>query len=354
LKVWVDLSNSPHPLLFEPIAARLAAAGAEVRFTARDNAQTVELARERWPDVEVIGGPSPSGRARKAGTILGRAIALNRWARRERPDVALSHNSYAQTVAAKLARVPAVTAMDFEHQPANHVAFRLADRILLPEALPREAVARQGARPAKVVRYPGFKEELALASFTPDPGVLGRLGVERRNGTAVVVARTPPTGATYHQFGNPLFAESLRVLAGQEHVRAIVLPRGPEQADEIERMGLGNCVVPRVAVDSRSLMCAADLFIGAGGTMTREAALLGIPTLSVFAGARPAMDAWLEERGALRRLEAPQQVAEVRPRRREAPDLESLRARARRIEDVFVDVTLGLARAHMGRERGGT
>jgi uncharacterized protein len=345
MRVWIDLSNSPHPLLFAPVVERLVDAGAETVFTVRDHAQTAELARERWPDATVIGGPSPPGRRAKARATAARAAALARWARIERPDVALSHNSYGQIGAAWLTRISAVTAMDFEHQPANHLAFRLARRILIPAALPRAAVARQGAREAKVIRYPGLKEELIVMSFTPDPAVLERLGVERANGSAVVVARTPPTGASYHRSGNPLFWDSLRAVARQESVRCIVLPRHRNEVEEIERMRLGNCIVPRAAVDSRSLLCEADLFIGAGGTMTREAALLGVPTLSAFAGARPAVDVWLERQGALRRLESPEQVSDVRPCPRAEPDLAGLRARARPIADVFVEVTLGLARS---------
>ena len=69
MKIWIDFSNSPHPLLFAPVARRLEAEGHEVLVTARDNAQTIELARERWPAVEVIGGPSPRGRASKVATL---------------------------------------------------------------------------------------------------------------------------------------------------------------------------------------------------------------------------------------------------------------------------------------------
>src|SRR5262245_30198900 len=135
MRIWIDLSNSPHPLLFKPIARRLEGLGHSVHITARDNAQTVELARERWPEVAVIGGPSPKGRKAKAQQIARRVNDLRRWAKDVKPDVALSHNSYAQIVAARTLRIPVVTAMDFEHQPANHLAFRLARKVLLPAAL---------------------------------------------------------------------------------------------------------------------------------------------------------------------------------------------------------------------------
>src|SRR5215212_12160400 len=76
LRVWIDLSNSPHPLLFAPIARALEQRGHAVSITARDHAQTVELARSGGLDVDVIGGESPGGRARKASALGGRVIAL--------------------------------------------------------------------------------------------------------------------------------------------------------------------------------------------------------------------------------------------------------------------------------------
>src|SRR6266480_2382573 len=169
MRIWIDLSNSPHPLLFAPIARRLEALGCEVKVTARDNAQTVELARERWRDFEVIGGPSPAGRAAKAWSTLDRTRRLAAWARRERPDVALSHNSYGQITAARTLGIRTVTAMDYEHQPANHLAFRLAHTVLLPAALAGAGIERKGATPRKTRFYGGLKEEIYLGDFQPDP-----------------------------------------------------------------------------------------------------------------------------------------------------------------------------------------
>src|SRR5690349_16153239 len=201
MKIWIDCSNSPHPLLFAPVARRLEQVGHQVVLTARDNAQTLELARERWPTVTVIGGVSPRRRWAKVAALSERISELRRWAAGAKPDVALSHNSYAQIVAARSLGIPAVTAMDFEHQPANHLAFRLATRILLPECMPLASVRGQGARAGKVDRYPGLKEEAYIGDFEPDPQILQRLGIER-NGHVIVMARTPPSRAAYHQFEN--------------------------------------------------------------------------------------------------------------------------------------------------------
>src|SRR5204863_9901086 len=218
--------------LFAPVVRALESAGHEVRVTVRDHAQTVALAHERWPAAEVVDGRRPAWRrAATAAELATRAAALARWARRTRPAVALSHNSYAQIVAARAVGVPAVTAMDYEHQPANHVAFRLARRILLPAVLPATTVERQGAASAKVQRYDGLKEELYLGDFAPDPAILERLGVERRR--VLVVARSGATRAAYHGYEDRLFMAALARLARRDDATVVVLARHPEHRREI-------------------------------------------------------------------------------------------------------------------------
>lgn len=344
MRVWIDLANSPHPMLFEPVSAALRERGAEVLLTARDHAQTAELARERWPEVEILGGASRSGRVPKAAAIAERVATLRRWARRNRPDVALSHNSYAQIAAARLLRIPAVTAMDYEHQSANHLAFRLARTVLVPEAVPDGALRAQGARGAKLVRYPGFKEMLYLGRFEPDGSVLERLGIEPGPGEPLVVVRSAPAGATYHPGENELALELLRRLAAQPAVHTVLLPRHPEQRRAAEALGLPRCIVAPGAVDGRSLLCAADLFVGAGGTMTREAALLGVPSLSAFEGPQPAVDRRLVELGLLGVLRGPEDVEGVAPRERAEPPLGQLREAGERIEREFVAAVEAAAR----------
>lgn len=343
MKIWIDLSNSPHPLLFAPVARRLQSDGHEVLLTARDHAQTVELARERWHGVEIVGGASPSAKAAKGFTMLRRIEDLRRWATRNRPDIAISHNSYAQIVAARSLRIPAVTAMDFEHQPANHLAFRLAQAVLVPEVVPTNMLRRQGVSPRRLVPYPGLKEELYIGDFEPDPEILKRIGIVRRPRT-VVVARTPPSRAIYHSVASPPFEQALRVICRQEDIICVTLARHPEQIAPIEELGLPNCVVLDAAIDSRSLMYAADVMIGAGGTMTREAALMGIPTWSLFGGPTPAVDLWLESRGMLARLTSAEQLSHLGPRTTDPRPPDLLRERAEEIGKVFVDAAVSAAK----------
>jgi predicted glycosyltransferase len=342
MRIWVDLANSPHPLLFAPIARELEDRGHDVILTARDHGQTVELATRYWPDVDVIGGESPPGRARKARSVGSRVRALRNWAKQREPDLALSHNSYAQILAARSIGIPVVTAMDFEHQPANHLAFRLAGRVILPEAFPPGLARRQGAKQAKVHRYSGLKEEIYLGEFKPGPDVLTGLGIDRGDGAPLVVARTPPSRALYHQFENPLFAEAMRAL-DRGGARSVALARHPEQRRALEALELQRCTIPNTAVDARSLMYQADLVLGAGGTMTREAALMGVPTVSAFAGETPAVDRQLIEEGRLTQLEGVERLEGLALRKDSPTPVEQLRERGRVVSGEFVDAALGMS-----------
>ena len=346
-RVWIDLSNSPHARLFAPIAERLERGGAEVLVTARDHAQTVALARSHLPGAEVIGAASMGGGGFDLGALVGRVRDLARWARATRPDVALSHNSYAQLVAASVLRIPSVTAMDYEYQPANHLAFRLAERVLLPAALPEGVVRRQGARARKTVRYEGLKEELYLAHPGDDRAGPGRRGGSRSTDAPLVVARAEPTGAAYHRRANPLFIACLRELCIRRGAACVVLVRHESQRRAIEELGLPSCSVPTEAVEVDSLLLEADAFLGGGGTMTREAALLGVPTFSVFSGRRPAVDRLLESEGRLQHITTPSQIS--LDGRRVAPvSAERIRERGAVIEATFAGAVFEL----LTRKRG--
>ncbi len=313
MRVWVDLSNSPHVALFRPIVEHLRAAGDDVVLSARDHAQTVSLAERQWPDVVVVGGASPPSRIGKAGAIAGRAAALRRLAARERFDVAISHGSYAQIVAARSLGLPTLTMMDYEFQPANHLSFRLAHRVLVPGPFPDEALRRFGAGD-KARRYVGFKEELYLAGFEPDPAVLAPLGLDPEN--VIVVLRPPPDGALYHNVHNVRFDDVARRVAAQPQVQAVLLARTENRDYWVGRVP--GAIVPADPVDGPSLVALADLTIGAGGTMNRESALLGTPTYTVFAGRLAAVDAVLIRDGRLVDLREPESAPRIEKKPRAA------------------------------------
>jgi predicted glycosyltransferase len=334
VRVWVDITNSPHAVIFRPLIARMRARGHEVTVTSREFAQTVGLLDRFGIAHTVVGAHGGASRRGKARAMAGRSAALASFARERRFDLAVAHGSTDQPLAARLAGTPQVTMFDYEFAAAmHHWNGRLAARVLVPAAIPEAALARYGVRPPKLVRYPGLKEEYYLADHALDPDVREELGLDRDRLVAVV--RPPPEVTLYHRGASTgLFAATLARLLAAPELQTVVLPRTAEQR---EALAGGAAIVPERPVDGPSLVAAADLVVSAGGTMNREAAALGVPAYTPFAARLGAVDRRLIQEGRLSRLERPEDV-EIRPRERgPAPPL--------RDPESLVDLILGAARA---------
>ena len=338
MRVWIDLTNSPHVVVFAPMIERMRARGWDVAVTARAFAQTVELLELHGIEHTVIGhhgGRSRAGKARAAGD---RVASMIRFGRRGRFDAALAHGSTDLPMACAALRVPNTTMFDYEYATLQHsLNCRLAARVLVPDAIPPARLRRFGARPAKLVRYPGLKEEYSLADVRLDPAVPAALGLDGER--VGVVLRPPADVALYHRFENPLFDEVLEHLGGRDDVRAVVLPRTPAQAERLRALDLPSVVVPEHAVDGASLVAGADLVVSAGGTMNREAAVLGTPVYTALAARLGGVDERLVAQGRLRPLT---RAADIVLERKPAAATE----RVRRDPAQLVDLALsGLARA---------
>jgi uncharacterized protein len=301
VKIWVDLTNSPHVLVLAPIIRRMQEQGHEVEVTARDFAQTLQLCERLNVEHTAIGHHRGGSLTAKAKGLAARSYELTRWARKRKFDASLAHGSNDITVASAILRIPCSTMFDYEFANIQHnVNCRLAQGVVVPDAIPVERLARYGAT-NKLHRYPGLKEEYYLYDFEPDPAVLDELELDPQQPIAVV--RTPPAVSLYHRFENDLFGQVLQQLRGAQ---AVVLPRTPEQRAELQRSG--GFRIPENAIDAQSLIAYADLVVSAGGTMNREAVALGTPVFTVFEGRMGAVDERLISEGRLQKLQSADQV----------------------------------------------
>ena len=211
MRVWIDITNSPHVPFFRPLIRLLEKDGHEVDVSARAFAQTEQLLELHGIDATIVGAHGGGSRLGKSRAMASRLRQLRLWAKPRAFDVALSHASYDLTLTARRLRIPSTTTFDYEFALAQHqFGARAATRVVVPEAIPAERLRRYGLRPPKLARYPGLKEEYYLADFEPDPTVPVALGVDPAR--VLVVLRPPPDVALYHRTGNPLFPQTLELL----------------------------------------------------------------------------------------------------------------------------------------------
>ena len=333
MRVWIDITNSPHVVIFRPLIARLQARGHEVTVTAREFAQTLGLLERFSIPHTVIGAHGGGGLGGKGRAAAERTSALVRFARRERFDLAVAHGSTDQPIAARLAGTPQVTMFDYEYATAmHHWNGRWATRVLVPDAIPEDVLARFGMRSPKLVRYPGLKEEYYLADHVADPTVAAELGLD---GRIVAVLRPAPEVTLYHRGrSTELFSSVLDDLSHRQvDVQTVVLPRTDEQRKSLQGKPF---IVPERPVDGPSLVQLADFVVSAGGTMNREAVALGVPAFTPFAGRLGAVDQRLIADGRLHRIERADQIDIRRRDRTLAPPL--------RDPELLLDAIVAVAR----------
>lgn len=297
-KIWIDLDNTPHVPFFKPIIEELNKRGYSVLLTARDCFQVCALADLHNLRYRRIGRHYGKHKILKASGLVYRAFQMAPAILRGKPDLALSHGSRSQMILCTLLRIPFVIMTDYEH--AKALPGMRPDWMILPQSLPDHVLALNKGR---VGRYEGIKEDVYVPSFTPEQGLLQRLGIDEKD--VVVTLRPPATEAHYFKVeSQELFEATIAWLGSVTDVRMIVLPRNEKQACFVREkwpnlMAGGQIIIPTEIVDGLNLIWHSDLVISGGGTMNREAAALGVPVYSIFRGELGAIDKYLFETGRL-------------------------------------------------------
>ncbi len=312
MKIWVDIVNSPHVLFFQPIIKALERDGHGISITARAYAQTIGMLDELGMDYVEIGAHAGARITDKAIDLFSRTVRLLSYARAGNFDLALTFNSASLVLAARILRIPSMVFMDYEYQPLNHFTFRLCDRVITPLIFPRRMLQKYGAI-QKTRTFSGLKEQLYISKTRYQTDLLKKLSIDQRR--IIVTVRPPATMALYHHFENEFFYSVITHILKNKNVVVIGLPRDDTQKNLLLSLGEENIHVPDDAVDGRQLLQCTDIMISAGGTMNREAAVLGIPAYSVFRGEVGAVDQYLISLGRMIPLRHRGDLAKMRIRK---------------------------------------
>ena len=315
-QIWIDMDNSPHVPVFKPLINIFNAHDVKVIVTARDYAQTIPLLHYWNIDHIQVGKHGGKNKIKKLINLVYRSMQLIRLMRKQKIDLAVSHGSRSMVVAAKLLSIKTVTMLDYEYTETGIFNF-FSDYLLMPALIPEERLAKAGLDLKKVIRYNGFKEELYLNTFVPDETLREKLGVPAEN--ILVTLRPSALLGNYHNpLSETIIIALLRRLIEIDSVTILIVSRSAEDKQMI-RQEFGNKIrFLEQAVDGLQLIWNSDIFISGGGTMNREAALLGVPTYSVFTGKKPYLDEYLEKEGKLMFINAVSDIDRIEIKKRVA------------------------------------
>ncbi|NLP04892.1 DUF354 domain-containing protein [Candidatus Fermentibacteria bacterium] len=297
----------------KPLADSLVVKGFEIVFTARRFSITIQVCRMLGlPVVEIGGSPATRSKLRKSLASFSRAAALVRHFSGSRPALALSHGSRSQVIAARLMGVTCVCLDDYEYSDQSLVP--LMNALIVPQAIP---AITWGRHSSKVLHYPGIKENIYLHGWKLPDHLPAR--------QAIILLR--PEGTTAHYYSEKstrLLSGTIDFLASSGDVHVRLVPRSARQSMELkqrmESAGL-SCSVLEQIIPGPDLVWSSDLVIGGGGTMTREAAALGVRSYSFFSGRWGAVDRSLESAGRLVGIREPADLDKlvIKPEKRVPP-----------------------------------
>jgi len=342
--IWIDLDNSPHVPLFAPLIKSYRAAGVEVVLTARNHAQTIELLENAGFEqtFEIVGTHYGKNKLNKIRGLIVRAKQLVAHLKKIKKGgaeikVAVSHGSRSMVLAARWLKIPVITMYDYEFTETT-IFNRFSDRVMIPDQIPDRTLDEINLPVSKRVKYPGYKEELYLFYHRNNQD-FWREFVEKNdlnisNETILIALRPPATTANYHnEESEVLLNELLRRFLTDENTFTVILPRTGEQRAEIERLikklnlDKSRCFLTDKAIDGLALAASVDLLVSGGGTMNREAVLLGTPVYSIFAGKQGALDAAMEKNGRLTFIRRSADISRIKLQKKNAAEKTPLTGR---------------------------
>ena len=276
MKIWIDLTNSPHVNFFADMIKELQVEH-EVLLTCRHLANTIEMLRMKGFEYHVVGKHYGASKLKKAIGFFVRIWQLFAFLRKKNVDVAISHSSFYSPLVARLLGVRSIYLNDNEHAAGNKISFLFANTIMIPEYLDIGKVEQQWGRRSKVIRYPGVKEAVYLwRDGKKQPSY--QIQTERK--IKQIYVRPEPWTAQYYNSEKNFMDQILIDL--KDDFEVTVLPRGNDQSAYYAQERFQGINIPTKSLALTEIMDNCDLFIGAGGTMTREAAVLGTPTISIY------------------------------------------------------------------------
>lgn len=293
MKIWIDFINTPQVSFFSLLVKALKSGGHDFLFTCRDSGNTVSLAKKQGWNVLVVGEKAEKSTFKKLFAFPSRIFRLRKVVKKFKPDIAVCQSSFYLPLTAYLLGVPSIYTNDNEHAMGNIPSFLFATKILISEYMPLDKVKKQGAVLRKIVKYPGVKEGIYLWEE-------GKLINEQRTQSKcnIIYLRPEPTTAQYYKGGNNFLDDILETM--QDRYQFIVLPRDNAQAQHYQLKRFSRITVAAHPLKFEEIALDCKLFIGAGGSMTREMAIIGVPSISVYQDELLGVDKFLVSLGLLK------------------------------------------------------
>jgi predicted glycosyltransferase len=287
MKIVIDILTPKQCMFFCKLSERLEGRGHKVLRTTRKYREVNQLLTMKGIDAKGVGDHGGGSLAGKLKASAKRILELSSVIEDFKPDAAVSFSSPEMARVAYGLKVPHICVNDSPHAEAvARLTVPLSTKLLTPMIIPKKAWTKYGISSNRITKYNALDPWVWLKDFEPNPKTLKHLGLDESK--PIVTFRTEESFASYLLGKSPAETTIMtlieQTLKKKADIQVVAVPRYEEQNKSLLEVFKDRITVCESAVDGPSLLCYTSVFVGGGGTMTTESALLGVPTFSCYPG----------------------------------------------------------------------
>jgi predicted glycosyltransferase len=307
----MDILTPKQSMFFARLSENLEKRGHQIFRTTRKYREVLQTLKLKGINALVVGEHGGKTLIDKLKASAQRTLKLISIFEEIKPDVSVSFSSPEMARVSYGLKVPHLCINDSPHAEAvAKLTIPLSERLFTPKIIPKKAWTKYGISRKNIVQYNALDPWVWLKDFKPNPGILKELGLDESK--PILTFRTEETFAAYLlgivEKETLLIPLIRRILKMGENFQIVVLPRYDEQIDALREAFKDKIVICDSVVDGSSLLYYSSVFVGAGGTMTAEAALLGIPTFSCYPGENLIIEQYLIRKKLITRETDPERM----------------------------------------------
>ncbi len=304
MKIWIDILTPKQLLFSEPIIEKLGKKH-KILCTSRDYNEVSKLAKIRDFDLIFVGKHGGGDKKTKLQASIIRMEKLSKIIEKFSPDIVIS---FCSPEAARISFGLGIRHIAFCDSPHASAVMRLTlpliQKLLIPSIIPKNEFSKFGINKKDIISYKAIDAFVTIKRKINQKTKLPFKENKRKN----ILIRVEEELAAYASKSNKIIPIIKKVVNDFSEENIVILGRYTKQIENLEKI-FGNKVnVIKMSFDGKYLLEKTDVFIGSGGTMTAESALIGIPTISYNAIPNPIED-YLVKKCLVKRETNPNKIA---------------------------------------------
>ncbi len=272
-KLWFDFTNPPHVNFYLPLIKYFRGRNYNISLTARDFVETTKLLEINNLIFKLVGKHGGKNKISKLNKLIQRNLAL--FFKADSFDLSFSSN-YDAPLISWLRRKPSLVFDDNDISP-NWLYSKFASYVISPESINKESMHRMGIKPDRLITYNGFKENIYVADYIPDDAFLDKIPFKE-----YVVVRPENLKASYVSASSVSIVSVLVNMLVKKGINVLYLPR--YESDKAMVKKHERIYIPSTPLNGLDVCFFSNAVLTGAGTFSREAAVLGIPAVSFYAG----------------------------------------------------------------------